>query len=157
MYEVRNGNRTLKFDGVLLAFSTSFRPRAERWIEFGLYRTTGGSYVLARTGETRLFHDPSCPVVERNGLVKVPRPALRDGSVACSLCHPDKTTSEMVAPEMPRYWAQVSDTAESVVDHLYKLDEQGARYLTGVAERLLEEAAEVDQQIESAYRVETIF
>lgn len=157
MYEVRNGNRTIKFDGVLLSFSTSFRPRAERWIEFALYKTIGGSYVLARVGETRLYHDPSCAVVERNGLVPVPRAAMREQSVPCELCHPDKTETEMIAPEMPRYWAQASENAESVVDHLYKLDEQGARYLTGVAERLLEEAAEVDPQIESAYRVETIF
>ena len=63
----------------------------------------------------------------------------------------------MVSPELPRYWAQVSDTAEAVVDHLYKYDEQGARYLTIVAERLLEEAAKLDPQIEQAYRVETIF
>jgi hypothetical protein len=63
----------------------------------------------------------------------------------------------MVSPEMPRYWAQVSDTAEAVVDSLYKYDEAGARYLTGVAERLLEEASVVDAAIEGAYRVETIY
>lgn len=157
MYEVRNGNRTIKFDGVLLSFSTSFRPRAERWIEFALYKTIGGSYVISRVGETRLYHDPGCAVVERNGLVPVPRAALRDESVPCQLCRPDASDSEMIAPEMPRHWAQQATSAESVVDHLYKLDENGARYLTGVAERLLEEAAQVDPQIESAYRVETIF
>jgi hypothetical protein len=157
MYEVRNGNRTLKFDGVLLAFSTSFRPGVKRWIEFGLYRTTGGSYVLSRVGETHLYHDPGCPVVERNGLPPVPRISLREGSVPCDLCHPDRTRSEMICPEMPRYWAQVSESAPAVIEHLYKYDEQGARYLTGVAERLLEEASEVDSAIEDAYRVETIF
>ena len=157
MYEIRNGNRTIKFDGVLLAFSTSFRPRSERWIEFTLYRTVGGSYVLSRVGETKLYHHPDCPVVERNGLMSIPRPALREESVPCRLCSPDRHDSEMVCPEMPRHWAQVSDTAEAVLEYLYKVDEQGSRYLTGVAERLLEEAAEVDPQIEAAYRVETIF
>jgi hypothetical protein len=43
------------------------------------------------------------------------------------------------------------------VDSLYKYDEAGARYLTGVAERLLEEASAVDPDIEAAYRVETIY
>jgi hypothetical protein len=157
MYEVKDNKRTLKFDGVLLAFSTSFRPGVKRWIEFGLYRTTGGSYVLSRVGETHLYHDPDCAVAERNGLTKIPRPALRDGSVPCDVCHPERSNSEIVSPEMPRYWAQVSDTAEAVVDSLYKYDEAGARYLTGVAERLLEEASEVDAPIEGAYRVETIF
>lgn len=157
MYEVLNGKRTLKFDGVLLAYSTSFRPRSERWIEFSLYRTVGGSYVLSRVGETRLYHTPTCPVVERNGLVPIPLPALREESVPCNICRPDRVETDMVAPELPRYWAQVSDTAEAVVEHLYKLDEQGARYLTSVAERLLEEAAELDPQIERAYRTELIF
>jgi len=156
MYEVRDNKRTLKIDGQLLAFSTSYRPGVKRWIEFGLYRSNSGSYVLSRVGETHLYHDPSCAVAERNGLVPVPRPALREGSVPCDICHPERTMSEMVAPEMPRYWAQRSDTAEAVVDSLYKFDEAGARYLTTVAERLLEEASEVDPAIEAAYRVETI-
>jgi hypothetical protein len=157
MYEVKDNKRTLKFDGVLLAFSTSFRPGVKRWIEFGLYRTTPGSnYVLARVGETHLYHDPTCAVAERNGLTKIPQVTLREGSVPCEICRPDRTGAEMVSPEMPRYWAQVSDTADAVVDSLYKYDEAGARYLTGVAERLLEEASAVDPAIEGAYRVETI-
>ena len=157
MYEVKDNKRTIKFDGVLLAFSTSFRPGVKRWIEFGLYRTVGGSFVLSRVGETHLYHDVECAVAERNGLVKIPRVSLRDGSVGCEVCRPDLTDTEMVAPELPRYWAQVSESAEAVVDSLYKYDEAGARYLTGVAERLLEEASTVDPAIESAYRVETIF
>jgi hypothetical protein len=157
MYEVKDNKRTLKFDGVLLAFSTSFRPGVKRWIEFQLFRTLGGSYVLARVGETHLYHDPNCAVAERNGLTRIPRVALQKGSMPCEVCQPDRTDSELISPEMPRYWAQVSDTAEAVVDSLYKYDEAGARYLTGVAERLLEEASAVDAQIEGAYRVETIF
>jgi hypothetical protein len=157
MYEVKDNKRTIKFDGVLLAFSTSFRPGVKRWIEFGLYRTVGGSYVLSRVGETHLYHDPSCAVASRNGLTQIPREALREGSVGCEVCHPERYGGEMVSPEMPRYWAQVSDTADAVVDSLYKYDEAGARYLTGVAERLLEEASAVDPAIEAAYRVETIF
>jgi hypothetical protein len=157
VYEVRDSKRTLKFDGHLLAFSTSFRPGVKRWIEFGLYRTTGGSYVISRVGETHLYHDPTCAVAQRNGLTKIPRAALREGSVPCDICNAHRAVGESVSPEMPRYWAQVSDTADAVVDSLYKYDEQGARYLTGVAERLLEEASEVDPEIENAYRVETIF
>jgi len=159
MYEVKDNKRTIKFDGVLLAFSTSFRHGVKRWIEFGLYRTVGGSYVLSRVGETHLYHDPECAVAQRNGLTVIPQPALREGSVPCDVCHPERMRGEdqMVSPEMPRYWAQVSETAEAVVDSLYKYDEAGARYLTGVAERLLEEASAVDPQIENAYRVETIY
>jgi len=157
MHEVRDNKRTIKFDGHLLAFSTSFRPGVKRWIEFGLFRTNGGSYVLSRVGETHLYHLTDCAVAQRNGLTKIPRAGLREGSVGCDICHPERSGADMVSPEMPRYWAQVSETAEAVVDSLYKYDEAGARYLTGVAERLLEEASAVDPQIEGAYRVETIF
>lgn len=156
MYEVQNNNRLMKFDGALLAFSSSYRPGSARWIEFTLYRTTGGSYVLSRVGETRLYHTLDCTVTGRSALVPIPRPALKEGSVPCSICHPDRCDDDEVAPEMPRYWAQVSDGAESVVEGVYRYGDGGERYLTAVAEKLLEEASEVDPDIEAAYRIETI-
>ncbi len=157
MHEVQDGKRTLKFDGALLAYSTSYRPGSNRWVEFGLYKTSGGSYVLSRVGMTNLYHVTDCDVAKRNGLPPTPRAAMREGSTPCEFCFPQRTDSEMVAAELPRYWAQVSDNAEAVVDVHYKYDEAGARYLTGVATRLLEEASDLDPDIESAYRVETIF
>ena len=156
MYEVQNDKRTIKFDGVLLAFSTSYRPGAGRWIEFSLYRTTGGTYVLAREGATRLYHTKGCTITERSALVPVPRVALQEGRVGCELCHPERGDDAMVYPELPRYWAQTSTTAESVVDGLYRFGDGGERYLTAVAERLLEEASKLDADIERAYRIETI-
>lgn len=156
MYEVQVDKRTIKFDGVLLAFATSYRPGASRWIEFSLYRTIGGSYVLARVGETRLYHSPTCSVTTKGSLVGVPRAALRDGSIACDECRPSPISDPMVHPELPRHWAQISETAEGVVDNLYRYDESGGRYLTAVAERLLEEASKLDAAIDQAYRIETI-
>lgn len=157
MYEVQVDKRTLKFDGVLLAFATSYRPGASRWIEFSLYRTIGGSYVLARVGETRLFHTVDCTITQRSSLVQVPRDSLKTGSVPCELCRPERRGfDEDVFPELPRYWAQRSETAESIVESLYRYDESGGRYLTAVAERLLEEASKLDVDIEQAYRIETI-
>jgi len=43
-----------------------------------------------------------------------------------------------------------------VLEALYKYDQSGARYLTNVAQRLLEDASEVDKGIESVYRIELI-
>jgi hypothetical protein len=157
MYEVQVDKRTLKFDGVLLAFATSYRPGAARWIEFTLYRTMGGSYVLARVGETRLYHTVDCTITQRSSLVQVPRESLKNGSVPCDLCHPQRRSlGDDVFPELPRHWAQTSETAESIVENLYRYDENGGRYLTSVAERLLEEASKLDPHIEQAYRIETI-
>jgi hypothetical protein len=49
-----------------------------------------------------------------------------------------------------------SDPVE-VVDALYKYDEEtDSHYLTSVARRLLDQAARVDNEIESAYTIEII-
>jgi hypothetical protein len=51
----------------------------------------------------------------------------------------------------------VSENPEPVLDALYKYDpEGGAKYLTKVAQRLLEQASDKDQEIERIYRVEMI-
>jgi hypothetical protein len=62
----------------------------------------------------------------------------------------------MIFPEKHRYWAQVSEEATPVLDALYKYDQGGARYLTKVAERLLEDASDIDRGIEQVYRIELI-
>ena len=59
-------------------------------------------------------------------------------------------------PEKPRYWAQVSEEPDAVLEALYKYDQGGARYLTKVAERLLEDASVIDGKIEKMYKVEVI-
>jgi hypothetical protein len=50
----------------------------------------------------------------------------------------------------------VSEEPDAVLDALYKFDDGGARYLTNVAQRLLESSAEKDKEIESIYKVEVI-
>jgi hypothetical protein len=61
-----------------------------------------------------------------------------------------------VFPEKYRYWAQVSDRPEAVVEALHKYDDNGARYLTGVAQRLLKDASKVDSEIARVYNVEIV-
>jgi hypothetical protein len=50
----------------------------------------------------------------------------------------------------------VSDEPDAVLEALYKYDQGGARYLTMVAERLLEQAAPVDKGIQKIYSIEVI-
>jgi hypothetical protein len=64
--------------------------------------------------------------------------------------------ADLIVPEKHRYWAQVSEEPDAVLEALYKYDQGGARYLTNVAQRLLEEASEKDEHIESVYRIELI-
>jgi hypothetical protein len=158
MYTVRDGQRELRFDGELLSSSTSAGPGRTRWVEFELYRTAGGLYVLSRVGRSRYYHDMSCDTVRRN---RIAAQAFSDVDLAyylpCQDCSPrPELVSDKVAPEQPRYWAQVSDSAEGVVASLQKFDPSGTRYLTNVARRLLEDASVKDEEIRSEFYVEIV-
>lgn len=155
MYEVKDGSRTLQFNGKLLAESSSWRRGSYRWIEFKLFKTDNGSYVLSRVGVSLIFHGAACPLVKRYGLTEKSSLVLNKDAMPCEECLPTRTVA-MVFPEKDRYWAQVSEEPTPVLDALYKYDEGGARYLTNVAQRLLEDASDVDKGIESVYRIELI-
>ena len=155
MYEVKDGSRTLQFNGRLLSESSSWRRGSTRWIEFALYRTDNGSYILSRIGVSLVYHGAACPLVKRYSLVDELSDVLEKDALACEICNPTKNLP-VVFPEKYRYWAQVSEDAKPVLDALYKYDQGGARYLTNVAQRLLEKAAETDENVDAIYRVEMI-
>lgn len=156
MLEVKDGDRTLQFNGVLLAKSTSERRDAHRWIEFKLYRTESGSYILSRVGVSLMFHGAACNLVSKYKLNDSLSSNLSKNAVPCEECQPDRSL-DLVFPEKYRYWAQVSDMPEAVIDALYKYDEKtGAYYLTSVAQRLLQQATKVDSKIAEAYNVQVI-
>lgn len=155
MHEVKDGSRILQFNGKLLGSSSSWRRGSFRWIEFKLYKTENGSYILSRVGVSLIYHGAACPLVKRYNLSEIPFSDLEQGAVPCEECDPS-SEAKLIFPEKYRYWAQVSDDPEAVLEALYKYDQGGARYLTNVAQRLLEEASEEDQKIASVYRVEMI-
>lgn len=155
MHEVKDGSRTLQFEGKLLGESSSWRRGSTRWIEFKLYRTESGSYVLSRVGASLVFHGAACPLVKRYNLIEVSTNKLLEDAIPCEECAPNFDLP-VVFPEKFRNWAQVSEDPEAVLEALYKYDQGGARYLTNVAQRLLESASEIDPKIESVYRVEMI-
>jgi len=156
MYEVKDGSRTLQFNGRLLAESTSWRRDSTRWIEFALYKTESGSYVLSRIGVSLVYHGSTCPLVKRYGLVEISSTDTHKDAVPCEECNTSKEEVPIVFPEKNRTWAQVSEDPDAVLEALYKYDDGGARYLTKVAQRLLEGASRFDPKIESIYRVEII-
>lgn len=146
-FVVPAGNsRNFRFDGVLLASSSSRKPGGQRWIEFVLYRSDGGTYILSRVGHSVLFHRPDCEVVGRNRLRIGPVPA---GGVPCELCVPD-VVDGVVCPEMPRYWAGMFDDAGGVVRALER-DGGSGRYMTHVASKLMEAAAVQDVALAEAW------
>jgi hypothetical protein len=156
MLEVRDGDRTLQFNGILLASSTSERRGYYRWVEFKLYKTESGSYILSRVGVSLIYHGAACPIVKKYKLTESPSKNLFSNSIPCEECEPDSSL-DLVFPEKYRYWAQVSDHPDAVLDSLYKYDESnGAYYLTSVAQRLLQQAAKVDSGIAEVYNVQII-
>lgn len=155
MFEVKDGSRTLQFNGRLLGESSSWRRGSTRWIEFKLYKTDNGSYILSRIGVSLMFHGAACPLVKRYNLTEASNQELKDDALPCDECNPVKSLP-IIFPEKDRTWAQVSEDPEPVLDALYKYDQGGARYLTNVAQRLLEEAANHDEKIDAIYRIEMI-
>ena len=155
MFSVKDGDRELQFNGTLLAKSTSARRGAYRWIEFELYRTESGSFILSRVGVSLIFHGAACSLVSKYRLTEAPSYGLMRNAIPCADCGPDDSL-DLVFPEKYRNWAQVSETPEAVLDALYKYDDNGARYLTSVAQRLLQEAAKVDSEIAEVYNYEII-
>jgi len=155
LFEVKDGARTLQFNGVLLGKSSSERRGSTRWIEFELYRTDSGSYILSRIGVSLVFHGAACALVKKYNLTEVDFSELKENALECEDCSPSEEV-ELVFPEKYRYWALVSEDPRNILDALYKYDDNGVSYLTNVAQRLLEGAAKADSKIAGVYHYEII-
>lgn len=155
-YSIRDRVRTLEFNGTKLAESSSKSPNKTRWVEFQLYVTTGGIYVLARKGASILYHTETCPVVNRNKLSVANGEELPLYYVPCQDCKPSRISIDGVYPETARYWAQHSEKAAGIVEALMQYDDNDTKYLTRVASELLEEASKYDMNIKKAFEVELI-
>lgn len=152
-HEVRDGDRVLKFNGELLAESTSRRSGQYRWIEFKLYRTKAGAYVLSRIGNSIVYHAAACTLVTQYRLKPGPPPT---DAQPCEACGAYGGGGVEVYPEKVRYWAQVMEQPSAVLEALTKYDDTGTRYLTLVAQRLLAEAAQRDDKVRDVYLVEHV-
>lgn len=150
-YAVKDGVRTLRFDGELLSTSSSRVGSRPRWVEFSLYRTPKGTYIISRVGVSRYYHSADCSVVSRNRLSAVEDIDLAEDAIPCSECRPSIADIDGVFPETPRFWAQHSEKARGIIASLMKYDDNQTEYLTNVARRLLEDAAEVDEGIAEAF------
>jgi hypothetical protein len=159
MFQVKDGDRVLQFDGELLAHSSSYRPDSDRWVEFDLYRTKAGAYVVSRVGYSVLYHTADCPIVRRGRHDPAPVATLTENSRSCSVCSPSVSVdqaNELIYPERPIYWAQPCPDATGAIESLAKYDQDGARYFTHVARNLIRDAARRDTALSTAYYVETI-
>lgn len=154
-FSVKDGVRTLKFDGIKLSESSSRYPGKPRWVEFELYRTTKGQYVVSRIGFSLFFHSEGCFTVARNGLKELDGLRLLPEYTACDKCNPSRVPDK-VYPETPRHAGWVCGDAVGVVSSLMQQDDNKTEYLTNVARRLLIDAAKLDRDIADAFYVDRI-
>lgn len=156
MYDVMNGVRKLKVDGVILAESSSKAPYKDRWVEFTLFKTPSNLYVISRVGHSVLYHSSDCATVSRNRLSAANLDDLPKNLKPCNKCSPDYADPEGVYPETPRPWLGTCQTAKGVIASVMKEDNDGTLYLTNVAKTLLELASEVDEELNKEYNSEVI-
>jgi hypothetical protein len=157
MFKVFDSARILQFEGVHLSHSSSHRTGVPRWIEFDLYRTEVGQYVLSRIGVSMIYHGGYCRLVEDYGLHSAPAATLTLEAVPCEKCHPTiHEDNDLVYPETSRPWAQVCPNAGAVLRAIQREDDAGNRYLTRVARNLLEEASHHDAAIDRSYRIQVV-
>lgn len=154
-FSVRDGVRRLEFNGVKLAESSSQLPKKPRWVEFSIYRTPTGQYVISRIGFSVFFHSAECYTVIRNGLTPRGGLTLPPEYMPCDNCKPALVPDD-IFPETPRYAAWVCSDALGVVSSLMKEDNNGTEYLTNVARRLLIDASKLDRDIADAFYVDRI-
>ena len=151
-HTVLDGVFPLNFEGEMLSHSSSREPHKPRWVEFTLYRTHTGSYIISRVGMSLLFHGPGCKTVTRNRLTSVPALELNPDAVPCSECIAvfPSDTGEVVFPETSRCFAQKTTTAKGVIAAVARYDDNNSEYLTNVVKRLLIDAAKTDPDLEDA-------
>ena len=150
----KSKNAVIDFDGEKIASSTSYKDGSYRWVEFNLYLTEVGNYVLERVGRSDIFHVLGCEVANRNNLKFDPDYLLENRHMACEVCQPDEYNDVLVLEE-PRYFGLWSDSPDAILEALHR-KKDGSKYTTLVTERLLEEASQHDKQLERAYRVEHV-
>jgi len=151
-FVVENGQQRLNFDGELLSFSSSKTMSKSRWIEFTIYCTNSGKFIISRIGKSLVYHTIGCPVVKRSDDLRIK--SISEDAIPCVQCNP---MDEMVfLPEKERTYASVSESAVGLIDGLYQFDDLGNRYLTMVARNVIEDAAQKNKEIAKAYYEEYV-
>jgi hypothetical protein len=176
MFEVRNSNQVIRFDGVLLAAVTSARPHAPRFTVLELYGlpSTSPSHVFHRIGRSMVFHTGDCPqairthlpygheilrqTAEGESIANYDLPATADLS-PCQFCAPSLTDPAPSEPdfftvhrfELARHFAQVVSDPAALVRLLTTPDSPLAGWLST---QLLNVAATADAGIAEAFTID---
>ena len=162
-FTVRDGLESWTVTGVRLAAVSTETPVEPRWIELRLYRATGdgvtiraGSYILHIIGMSVVYHlhDSDC-----NTGVPTRVDALPPEAEPCPRCKPlgiaDLHGDFVVDLEAERHTMHVCEDVHGVLGKLVQARPQGrlGGKLSAPAQRLLEIAAQADEEVERGVRV----
>lgn len=151
-YEIKSDDRTYQFNGVILAESSSKSSYSkDRWVEFTIYKTPKGQYVVSRIGMSVVYHVSGCESIEHHSLYESDRSTLSTSSVPCTKCNAGKSKATEVYPEVDRSYVMECSDPQGVIEFLHKKDKNGVKYLTNVAKDALEDASDVDDEFSKAY------
>lgn len=150
-YTIQDKSRTMTVFGEKLADSSSYAPGKTRWIEFTLYKSDSGIYVVHRVGYSKVYHTSDCETAIRNHLEPSSSEMVDHTWNPCILCHPD-SESEYVFPEDERHHVSTCESPGGVLDFLSMYDPNSqSTYYTNAAIDLLEAASKVDADISDTY------
>lgn len=164
-HELANYDRVLRFKGERIGHATSRRGQDRdqiRWTEVDIYRTEGGHYVVHKLGKSRVYH-AGIMACSGTGAKQTTSKQLRLNPEAtadlapCPVCKPDDWGFyQVVHVEQDRGVTATSASARGAVESCHSQDQDQVTYLTRVASRALEQAAEADPAIFEAFKVETV-
>jgi hypothetical protein len=155
-FDLKDGQRPITFLGWELGSANSQTGTDVRWTELALYKTLSGRYVLEKIGRSDVFHTDAC--TRRSKGVRYddleaavsededPDTDIEDLFVPCKECNP---SYDDVPVWVERDIAAVAvfDSADKVVQSLFRNDRDNMRFLSRVSRSLLEEAALHDDGI----------
>lgn len=137
------GRRTV-FTGVQLVdeHTDTSDGRKPQWIEVGVWRTEGGSFVVCRTTHYRIRHSrDDCPRAEGYDLVE----PTEDDTYLCSRCNKGGTLEGGYA-QAPRISVDAYHTPQDLIDS-FQIDGRHSN----LARAILADLSEQDERIGDAW------
>lgn len=162
--ELRNGKRTVRFDGTLLGSATSEYTRGgfhkARWTDFAIYRTDEGAYLVSKIGKSRIVHATERCISLKNNTDPLARVLLDDQPEDfyeyCDpqlpdwqQCWTDESLDRATYGLLENDHAAVTfaDNPQGAISLCYSRDRSGAFNISWLAQTTLENAARNDSDL----------
>lgn len=156
-YEVRDGDRKLQFEGILLGRSSSRRGDAPRWTDISLYKTLGGSYVLEKIGRSIVTHMPECSP-KTAGLPRFQSlyPLRDPDDFEYCDCVPEEYEFHRLVVEADRCWATISEEPADIIEAMRIRKRTGAAHMPRSSLELLNAVCNIEPGFQQVWDIQYI-